>query len=808
MTQERCIEAPPQGGFGRLRLVANAARSACPHALAPILRLESHLAGEGRDGRIAQLTAALTKLAADEEVHFVHRLLARDGVPFDYEFAVEVAAPPGRIAPLRDCLQRALVAALPLHCLTVPDAAAEAPNDWSLHMPHVAVLLPTGAHVCMRPAPAHASRPRPVPAFPELAMADAVADARVPFPSALPTGYLVQCLAASADLPRVLELRIVARGFTLDAAAQECAHRLVQRITGGNLAIYHPDSPVTAFSESSALSEGVVRSLREWLRHPQGYALACVARSSAALHEALLAQLGGEVFGPEQPLCIHREDPDTWRTGVLAFAQAFRPGQGLPSLAPSVHALATFGMVPHFAPPKSPPPAVGAALGETASAFPRLPVALPAEARSRHVMLVGASGSGKSSLLLNLCAADLRAADPPATIVIDPHGDLAARVLALVPQRRERDVIVIDVADPDASVSINPLEGMRDDPRHAQFVANEIMSLVENLFEDDHTTGPMLRSNLRNLLLLAAWAPQRAGTLLDALRILEDSDYRAYLLGKCGDRAVVDYWRRFVATNGDQGFANWTPYLMARLVPFVGNPVMKRLICRPQSSIDIERAINERAIVVVSLSRAVLQAQECRVLGTLLLMKVFAAALKRARLPEALRAPCHLYIDEAHAFATDAFPAMLAEGRKYGLCITTANQQLAQLGVATRHTKLADALVGNTASKFFFRLSPLDQDMLKPYYRGALEGSEMASLPDFHAVACLPKDNRPLPPFVMRVAAPEIGDPVRAARVTAQSRQRHATPHAQANRELSKLYDLSLESLGASPQGTARGHAA
>ena len=290
---------------------------------------------------------------------------------------------------------------------------------------------------------------------------------------------------------------------------------------------------------------------------------------------------------------------------------------------------------------------------------------------------------------------------------------------------------------------------------------------------------------------------------LDAVRIIEDPDYCSYLLGKCNNRNVVDYWEQFRKTTGSEnGYGSWAPYIMARLIPFVTSPIMKRLLNRPDSTIDLGQAMRDKKIVLFNLSKGVLQDTECQVLGSLILMKFFSAALSRARAPEEERAPFHLYVDEFQSFATDSVPRMFAECRKFGLCLTTANQSLGQLRNSWGRSNIAESILANTATKFLFRLGPSDMATLQPYYRPQFNAEEMATLPDFHAVACMSDRNRPLPPFVFRanLAATDPDEHVAAADLVELSRRRYTVPTEQANRELMKLYDLSAESLGVTKQ--------
>jgi hypothetical protein len=179
-------------------------------------------------------------------------------------------------------------------------------------------------------------------------------------------------------------------------------------------------------------------------------------------------------------------------------------------------------------------------------------------------------------------------------------------------------------------------------------------------------------------------------------------------------------------------------------------------------------------------------------------MKFFSAALGRARVPAEQRAPFHLYVDEFQTFATDSMPRMFSEARKYGLCMTTANQSLGQLNNRWGRSNIAESILANTATKFLFRLGPSDMETLQPYFRPQFDAETMATLPDFHAVACMSHQNRPLPPFVLRanLAASNPDKHVPAADLLNLSRRRYTVPTDQANKELMKLYELSAESLG------------
>ena len=89
------------------------------------------------------------------------------------------------------------------------------------------------------------------------------------------------------------------------------------------------------------------------------------------------------------------------------------------------------------------------------------PVMLDAEERRRHLYLVGQTGTGKSTVLLNLIRQDLIAGEGLA--LLDPHGDLAEAVLAVIPRARTNDLVYINPADAARPIGFNPLARVPDD---------------------------------------------------------------------------------------------------------------------------------------------------------------------------------------------------------------------------------------------------------------------------------------------------------------------------------------------------------
>ena len=75
---------------------------------------------------------------------------------------------------------------------------------------------------------------------------------------------------------------------------------------------------------------------------------------------------------------------------------------------------------------------------------------------------------------------------------------------------------------------------------------------------------------------------------------------------------------------------------------------------------------------------------KANLLGSLLTTQFQLAAMARTNQPEHERRDFYLFIDEFQNFSTDAFTSILAEARKYRLCLTLSHQYIDQLSLPVR----------------------------------------------------------------------------------------------------------------------------
>src|SRR6266702_1067595 len=162
-------------------------------------------------------------------------------------------------------------------------------------------------------------------------------------------------------------------------------------------------------------------------------------------------------------------------------------------------------------------------------------VMLDPDERRRHLYIVGQTGTGKSTLLLNLIAQDLAAGEGLA--LLDPHGDLAEAALAYVPRARTDDLVYVNPADIERPVGFNPLSRVPNDLK--PIVADGIVSAFRHVWPD--SWGPRLDYILTNAVRALLDVP--GATLLMLPRLLIDETFRARLVEHhVSDPVVHSFW--------------------------------------------------------------------------------------------------------------------------------------------------------------------------------------------------------------------------------------------------------------------------
>jgi len=382
--------------------------------------------------------------------------------------------------------------------------------------------------------------------------------------------------------------------------------------------------------------------------------------------------------------------------------------------------------------------------------------------RRRHLYLIGKTGTGKSTLLLNMMLADLHRGHGFA--LLDPHGDLATLLADATPPARTNDVIYLDPADLEHPIGFNPLHGVAPDRR--PLVAAHLVAGFHHIWGS--SWGPRLEYVLMNALRLLLETP--GSTLLGLPRLLADDGYRRGLIAHVRDPVIRAFW--------EQEFAEWNERYANEAIAPVQNkvgtllapPVLRNMLGQARSSIDIRTIMDSGRVLIVNLAKGKLGEAPTRLLGAFLATAFAQAAQARAEVPECERRDFTLYADEFQNFATISFAEILSEARKYRLALVLAHQFLGQLP-----DHLRQAVIGNAGSLVAFRVGAEDAPLLAAEL-GIETASTLCDTSNFSAWiklmhGGLPSDARPIATLPSQ---PDFADRFEAVR--ARSRARYARP--------------------------------
>lgn len=321
-------------------------------------------------------------------------------------------------------------------------------------------------------------------------------------------------------------------------------------------------------------------------------------------------------------------------------------------------------------------------------------VQLTREERTRHTYIVGVSGTGKSTLLFNMIFQDI--VDGRGVAVFDPHGDLIDKVLRHVPEKRLKDVILFDPSDEEYPIGLNILSA------HSELERNLIASDLVAVFRRLSTAwGDQMNAVLANAIL-AFLESERGGTLVDLRRFLVDKGFREEFLASIKDEHVVYYWKKeFPLLAGKpQG------PILTRLDSFLRPKTIRHMVMQQENKIDFAKVMNEGKIFLAKLSQGAIGEENSYLLGSLLVSKFQQAGMSRQSIPESQRREFYLYLDEFQNFITPSLASILSGGRKFGLGLVLAHQELRQLW--TRDEEVAGAVLSNPATRVCFRLGEWD----------------------------------------------------------------------------------------------------
>ncbi|HET7060269.1 MAG TPA: type IV secretion system DNA-binding domain-containing protein [Candidatus Saccharimonadales bacterium] len=402
----------------------------------------------------------------------------------------------------------------------------------------------------------------------------------------------------------------------------------------------------------------------------------------------------------------------------------------------------------------------GRLLGTSDFAGATHPVAISEAASTRGLYVLGPTGTGKTSLLKNLIASDLE--QGRGLVVIETNGDLVRDLIDLIPKSRTSDVILLDPTDQSHAVGFNPFANQSD----PSLIADQLSELFERLWEA--FWGPRT-AQLTHMGLLTL-ARRKGSTLLDLPRLYLDPVFRSKVLAGLDDPlGLGPDWQWFEGLSQREQATVIAP-LMNKVRAFTARPSVRAIVGQAQPRLSVRQIIKQKKVLLVNLPKGLIGAETAQLLGSLVLVSVWQAATQRAGLPVGQRHPFGVYADEVQDFAASPIPwdEMFAQGRKYGLALTVAHQNLEQLP-----RELREVVLANAHSKAVFALSASDARVMERLFAPALQADDLQALDPYSVAAQVALDDGSVARPVTLTTPPPPKSLGVAEQVRASSRQRY-----------------------------------
>ncbi len=415
-------------------------------------------------------------------------------------------------------------------------------------------------------------------------------------------------------------------------------------------------------------------------------------------------------------------------------------------------------------------------LGTNEHAGETIAVRLSPEQRVRHCHIIGASGTGKSTLMFNLIRQDIESGEGVA--VLDPHGDLVEKLLGVIPAERISDIVLVDPADEESSIGFNILSAHSDHEK--ALLASDLVSVFQRL---STSWGDQMQSVFQNAIL-AFLSSSRGGTLADLRRFLVEPAFRNEFLKSVSDPNVLYYWHKgFVHLSGNKSIGP----VLTRLEMFLAQRPIAHMVSQPENRLDFAEIMDSGKILLAKLPEGLLGRENSYLLGAVLVSKFQQLAMARQARKIEARRDFWIYIDEFANFITPSMAEILSGARKYRIGLTLAHHELHQL---QRSPDVASAVITHPYTRVVFRVGDDDARKLADGL-SFFEADDLRNLGTGQAVCRVERSDFD---FNLSVPLPELPDEAEMAQrqneVIAASRARYGTPRAQVEAMLRRAWEV------------------
>ncbi len=370
-------------------------------------------------------------------------------------------------------------------------------------------------------------------------------------------------------------------------------------------------------------------------------------------------------------------------------------------------------------------------------------------------------------------------ASAPGLAFIEPHGDVVHALCGLLPVSERDNVVLVDLANTNYPVGINPLDMVGKD---RDKVVDTLITIAEHLWASSYgsRTENVLEYALKTLVDAnehfiqqdPSQGPDRQYTLLDVVALLRLMSFRHAVLEQVRDTLLLDWWQHYYEPMDAHQQREITSSVITKLSKFSSSRVARRILGQPRSTINLREVVRSGQHLLISTASGVVGTDLSELIGIVLLGLFESALAEQADQPFEQRRRYLVLIDEFQVYRGANYQGMLAELRKYGGSFALATQSLAYLD--RLDGTLRATVLANIDHLFAFHMAGEDARLLHE-----LEGiseEDITNLDDFQCYVKLSLHGHRLPVFSLDLDAPSRPDEGMAQLVRLRNQERNASP--------------------------------
>jgi DNA helicase HerA-like ATPase len=345
----------------------------------------------------------------------------------------------------------------------------------------------------------------------------------------------------------------------------------------------------------------------------------------------------------------------------------------------------------------------------------------------QHTYVIGKTGTGKSTFLLNLAREVID--QESACIFIEPKGSVISELNKLVDKDR-----VINISF-DKPLTINPL---RKKGYHINDIISEFIDVMDMLISQI-ASNVISTSSMREVITEAILCFSEEQRDLEYLYyfLMDESNRTKHFKGR-----KPTYWELFDNPKSRSYEKIETAKRVAtRLAFFINDPRMKRIVCG-ENQLDIKDIINHGKVLLVDTSG---MTPDKRIYISSLITHAVKSYVDFGRQKDK---SLIVFVDEFQTSISPLFSDLLARSREYRVGFVLAHQDFKQIS-----DKVLGAVLGNVNQTVTFNCGYDEANRMKNEYGQAMKANDFLDLKPFeamirikskvHKVACFPPPDIP-----------------------------------------------------------------